>query len=306
MGETDGIHAALSRIVGSFAREGANADHYATLIEEAFERAARPLPKVSELSQSASRLATAAEKLARELRLSCQLRIVDLEEERQPGGPIEAGMVEREGTGSIWPFLRIAGTLGDDSFGDDIPGALRFGGNARSSRRFHMDVGTPSALKFRVERLAEEARRVESWSKRKRPPNLIRARFEEEIKIIWEGLRGESPAYARMGTWEMPGTKFGQFLKAILDNSHFDDKERKSRWRNFRRSIHATNCSYPHGLSANCRRVTFSWATSFAQRHASSWLARRASERRSFASISRRPCRRVLTFSAGKGSAELA
>jgi hypothetical protein len=89
-----------------------NIKHYLTLIDEALARFASPLPPAREVAKEARALERAAGKLAAAL-------------ERTIAPEMVGEYIMREGPASIWriwPFLRVAGLMGDQGFGDRATG----------------------------------------------------------------------------------------------------------------------------------------------------------------------------------------
>jgi hypothetical protein len=207
----------LEAFMHEHAHSGANVDHHLTLIDEAIGRFERPLLEKKDIADKAKRIADAAGNLARELRNACDIR------------PDNDEGIIREGPGSVWPFLRIAKLIGDHGFGEDVPGALRFGEHMQQARIFDCDVGKAAALHFTIQRLEQEARAAaKTFSKRGKPRELARARFGIEMQIIWRSLSGNAPGRSGEATFETPRSYFGHFVKLVIESVNCDDERRKT------------------------------------------------------------------------------
>lgn len=206
----------LTAFMREHAHSGANVDHHLTLIDEAIGRFKRPLLEKKDIADKAKRIADAAGKLARELRNACDIR------------PDSDEGIIREGPGSVWPFLRIAKLMGDHGFGEDVPGALRFGEHMQQARIFDCDVGKAPALHFTIQRLEQEARvAAKTFSKRGKPRELAHARFGIETQIIWRSLSGHAPGCSGEATFETPRSYFGHFVKLVIECTDWNDATQK-------------------------------------------------------------------------------
>jgi hypothetical protein len=206
----------LVAFMGEHAQSNADIDHHLTLIDEAVGRFERPLLEKKDIANKAKRIAGAAGKLARELRNACDVR------------PDSDGGIIREGPGSVWPFLRIAKLMGDQGFGEDLPGALRFGEHMKQARIFDCDVSKAPALHFTIQRLEREARDAAiTFSKRGKPRELAGARFSQELQLIWKGLSGNKPCDSGEGRFEKPRSKFGHFVKLVIEGPDWDEATQK-------------------------------------------------------------------------------
>jgi hypothetical protein len=184
-----------------------NIKHYLTLIGEALARFASPLPPAREVPKEARAVERAAGKLA-----------VALERTIAPESVGE--YIMREGPGSIWriwPFLRVAGLMGDQGFGDDSASALRFGTSALPVRRFDSAAGDELGLLGQIKTVEQQARITgKVFSARRRPRNIKARMLSYELEEFWKTATGKRAGYSGEATTDKPRTLFGKFVKLVL------------------------------------------------------------------------------------------
>ncbi len=191
------------------------AGNFLILIREALSRFEKThLLRNADISARAEQLAKTAAAFAKEIKRSAALH--------------EDSGILRDGDRSIWPYLRIAETIGGDTvFSHDIPSALRFGETLYSARRFSNAVGSPAALYFHAQALERQALKAKKvFSRRGRAADLARNRLHTELEMLWANITGKSAGHSGSGINDDPRTTYGNFVKLAVEAEGWAAKRR--------------------------------------------------------------------------------